>query len=520
MDSNFFRKTNDVYCVPDLLRLLKADHLLHIRGVDVLNYLSCDIALLERRSKIFYDTDHIAGLSELLDRLITDLSYVADMVKMQSTADESERGLYSVKQLEQYFGVIDRADAFYTKNHAAFTSEDYVSLFGNIHTLASSDEYIRLKKGTAELLKKISGIRSISVGFNFDPSLAPYEAGILSLNDRYIESGALIDRILRLDTDTAHTSLAPLVAPKKQCKKNEYEVLNMSLYSALNKVFRRLIKQWEPEVNAYIAEKLSFLLDVLPDLRFIAEMRKIQQKMSGCGLKLCRPEYRPKEERVFTARELYNPILAMLLAERGKGTVVKNNLSFDKDGTVYLLTGPNNGGKSEFLTAVCLTQVMAQLGILVPADSLVISPADTIALDIPKYSALNEKGRLAEECSVIAEIFRHLTAYSLALFDEAFSSTSASEAVELSENVLRALSYKGTRSIYSTHFHQLTGCAEEINSSAGERGKVDFLVAGIDGEQNRTYRIHRAAPDGNSYAKSIAEQYGIRFDLLIKEGES
>ncbi len=517
MDYNFFRKTNDVYCSPDILHLLKADHLLHIRGVDVLNYLSCDIELLERRSRIFYDTDHITGMTELLDRLITDLSYVSDMVKMQSTADESERGLYSVKQLEQYFDVIDRADTFFVQNRAAFTSEDYLHLFETVHGLAASDEYKRLKKGTAELLEKISSVRSISVGFNFDPSLAPYEAGILSLNDRYIESGALIDRILRLDTDTAHTSLAPLVAPKKQCRDNEYEVLNLSLYSALNKVFRRLIKQWEPEVNAYIADKLSFLLDVLPDLRFIAEMRKIQKKMTACGLKLCRPEYRPMEENTFTARGLYNPVLAMLLAERGKAPVVKNNLSFDRDGMVYLLTGPNNGGKSEFLTAVCLTQIMAQLGILVPADSLTVSPADTIAIDIPKYSALNEKGRLAEECSVIADIFRHLTAHSLCLFDEAFSSTDTAEAVELSENVLRALSYKGTRSIYSTHFHQLVSCADRINGSADSRGKLDFLVAGIDSEQNRTYRIHRAAPEGNSYAKSIAEQYGIRFDMLIKE---
>ena len=71
--------------------------------------------------------------------------------------------------------------------------------------------------------------------------------------------------------------------------------------------------------------------------------------MKQAGLKLTEPVYCEKSERVFEADGLYNPTLAMNLAEKGTGSCVANDFTFDEQGTVYILTGPNNGGKSVLL---------------------------------------------------------------------------------------------------------------------------------------------------------------------------
>ena len=62
-----------------------------------------------------------------------------------------------------------------------------------------------------------------------------------------------------------------------------------------------------------------------------------------------------------------------------------------------------------------------------------------------------------------------------------------------------------------------------MNARSTERGgvRIDTLVAGIE-EGKRSFKIHRMKPDGKSYARDIAEKYGLTFDSLIsgtkKEG--
>lgn len=415
---------------------------------------------------------------------------------------------------------MEEADGFYTAHVDEFIAEDYTALFSRIHSLASSDEYRNLRRGTAEMLREISRVKSITVGFNFDASLSPSEAGILSVNDYYIESGLLIDRLLRMDTHTEGQSIAPLVVPRRQCKEDEYRVLTYSMYAALNKIFRRQIKQWEPEITAYIGEHLAFLLEILPDLRFIAEIAGIQKTLQDAGLRLSPVEFFPKEERVLRGKAVYNPILALSLKERQAGDAVASDVCFDEGGSAFLLTGPNNGGKSEYLTALCLCTVMAQLGMMVPAESFSLSPTDAIFLHVPKVTALNERGRLAEECAYVSSVFRRAGPHSLLLFDEAFSSTDVTEAVELSVHVLRAILHHGARCVFSTHFHQLAHYTDELNSAPGIRGKIDFLAAGIDENEQRTYKILRRPPEGKSHAKSIADAYGISFEKLIAPGDN
>ena len=74
------------------------------------------------------------------------------------------------------------------------------------------------------------------------------------------------------------------------------------------------------------------------------------------------------------------------------------------------------------------------------------------------------------------------------------------------------------RGIFSTHLHELAAAVPEINDRAAERGgiKIDTLVAGME-EGERSFKIHRMKPDGKSYARDIADKYGLSFENLMSK---
>ena len=511
------QKTWDVKYTPDILSVLGGDLLLRVRGYNLLEYLTRDVEVLERRSRLFHDTLTVPGMSEIMEQTLETLERIAQMVQMQSRVSEGDRDLYSIKELNLYFEVIDRLSAFYLASEAKLSSEDYKAWLSRAYAISAREEYGAIKRGTAALIDKISRVKSISVGFNVDAALSVSESGILSVNDKPIQSGQLIDRLLRSASEEfSLLTMAPLVAPKRVCNEKEYEVLNYSLYQALNKIFKREIRQWEPEMDKYLKTNLDFLLDALPDLQFIMGVTRILTHMQKSGLKLCKPTYRPERERCFSATNFYNPTLALSMAEKGiRGGIVKNTLAFDGEGSLFLLTGANSGGKTVYMRAVGLIQLMAQLGMPVPADQLAVSPASGIFVQLPLYS--NRDSRLAEECEKVRAIFSEADGYALCIFDELFSSTDPAESIALSEEVLKAMCHTGIRGIYSTHFHSLTDRVDAIHGEVGEcRSKIDFLVAEVDEEtERRTYRITRRPPDRRSYAKTISDQYGISYRHLI-----
>ncbi len=516
------QKTHDVTLSPEILKALGMDTLFSMRGYDLLDYLTCDTSTLSRRSLIFRDVLKIPGLHELLRESVSRLTDVSEILRLQGKVSEGDRGLYALRQLELYFAVVDALAAFFTEHRNAITSGELSALFEDVAAIAESEEYICLRRNTAPALASVQHVKSITVGFNIDAALTPYEAGLLSINDTYVESGSMIDRILRLDAlrsgsdETALHSMVPLLPTRRSCTADEYEALTHATYIALGKVFKKQVRRIEPEIHQYIKSHLYFLMDLLPDLRFICDLSDIQKRILSAGLPLCVPDFRSPDEHRYTAEGLYNPILALHKQETGdRSGTVKNDVTFDEQGGIFLLTGPNSGGKTVFLKSVGIAQIMAQVGMMVPATRMTVSPVRHLYVEFPRYTTDRKAGgRLEYECAEIRAIFSDIDDCSLVLLDEAFSSTSPDEAVALALEVLKAMSLLGVRGIYISHYHLLTQYLSDLNSRGEGRLRFDFLVAEIAPGEARTYHIARRAPDGQSYAGTIAERYGISAERL------
>ncbi|MFR2154047.1 MAG: MutS-related protein [[Eubacterium] siraeum] len=101
------------------------------------------------------------------------------------------------------------------------------------------------------------------------------------------------------------------------------------------------------------------------------------------GLEMCRPTLLPESQRKADIKGLFDPIYfkeanVWNLSNKPQKQVVTNDITFDENAGFYLLTGANNGGKTTFVRAVGICQVMAQAGLYVPASSCEISLVDCV----------------------------------------------------------------------------------------------------------------------------------------------
>lgn len=107
------------------------------------------------------------------------------------------------------------------------------------------------------------------------------------------------------------------------------------------------------------------------------------------GLEMCRPTLLPESQRKADIKGLFDPIYfkeanVWNLSNKPQKQVVTNDITFDENAGFYLLTGANNGGKTTFVRAVGICQVMAQAGLYVPASSCEISLVDCVYTHFPK----------------------------------------------------------------------------------------------------------------------------------------
>ena len=296
---------------------------------------------------------------------------------------------------------------------------------------------------------------------------------------------------------------------------NRKEALIGAFNGAIEDVFRSSVKSWRNIVGEYVLDNTDFLLKLLPEIEFVSKATELMNKLKahpGCSITV--PKVMPKGAKVFSAKGLYNPRVALMIDDE----IVTNDFEFDDNARIYVLTGPNRGGKSVITVALGASQALCQLGLPVAAESAEISVADGIFTHFPEGADDTiDKGRLGEECARLREIFDSATEDSVILLDESLSSTGAYEATYIASEILSGFAVMKCRGIFSTHLHDLAAALSDINERSASRGGVlvDTLVAGIE-EGKRSFKILRAKPDGKSYAKDIADKYGLSFESLIK----
>ncbi|MBQ3483787.1 MAG: hypothetical protein IJA78_06400 [Clostridia bacterium] len=497
------------------LEELGLSEVLPLSGASISEFVTADPAVIRYRQEVFADLLAHANIGRTLDRLIPVLFDITELRRLEEESGDTDDYLSSMTEIELYISSIDVLYNGICRDKPNYRSEAFRRLSALITELVESDYYAELNQRLAELTNRVREIKSVTIGVNLDAQLRPREAGVLSINPGSFRSGDTLQKILRLNTkEDGYTCIADLVPFGKKQSENQKTALSLAFHSAIHAVYRQSLRSWKKIVQTYVLENTEFLLALLPEFEFLVKGTNLLRALQVKGNRISAPEIAPADARVFRAEALYNPAVALKIDE----PIVTNDLAFDEQAAIFVLTGPNRGGKSVITCAVGLCQAMAQLGLFVPADHAVISPVDGIHTHFPTGADDTiDKGRLGEECARLGEIFDAITDKSLVLLDESLSSTGSFEASYIAAEVLAGLSRVGCHCIFSTHLHELAAEIDHINARTAPVGGVpiDTLVAGIEGEGRRSFRILRTKPDGKSYARDIAEKYGLTYDNII-----
>ena len=486
----------------------------NLKNSDLNEYFTTDPAVIAHRMSVFDDMLEFPEISVTLNKLIPVLTDIMELRRLEADTGETESYLESITEIELYISSISILHGGLAPIKDKVKSEAFKTLAKRIDDLVSSEYYSELNAKLAELTNRVRDIKSVTIGVNLDAQLRPSYAGVLSINPESFRSGDVIDKILRLNfKEDEYTCIANLVPFNKKQSENQRTALALAFNSAINEVYKQSLRSWKKIVQSFVLENTDFLLNLMPEIEFLVKGANLLRILKKKNLHLCIPKV-VSGKNYFVAHEIYNPCVALKVDDE----MVTNDIEFDESAMIYVLTGPNRGGKSVITCAVGLAQVMFQLGMFVPAKDAKISIADAIFTHFPTGADDTiDKGRLGEECARLRDIFESVTENSFVLLDESLSSTGAYEASYIAAEVLAGFSRIGCRCLFSTHLHELAAQIDNINARTAADGgsKLDTLVAGIE-DGNRSFKIVRMKPDGKSYARDIADKYVLSYENIVR----
>jgi DNA mismatch repair protein MutS len=190
---------------------------------------------------------------------------------------------------------------------------------------------------------------------------------------------------------------------------------------------------------------------------------------------------------------------------------VPNDVNFGKNKKFLLLTGPNMGGKSTYLRQTALISILAQAGSFVPAKKARIGLIDRVFTRVGAHDDLRRgRSTFMVEMIEVAHILRSATSRSLVLLDEVGRGTSTFDGLAIAWSVTEDLASRiGSRSLFATHYHQLTGLENEIDTLSN----IHVQVAEIDRELTFLHTISDG-PCDDSYGVQVASLAGLPASVI------
>ncbi len=479
-----------------------------------------DPHVISYRRDVFDDLYHFPDLRERIKELLEELAYLKDLEK--SAKDSSASPIWQLinrlHELDIYVTCISEIHKSLQEHD--IQSEGLKQLREFVGGIYNESGFKYLHDDIKELVGEVSQVKSLSLGVNLDNRLMPVEVGILAINDKQFTRPGLLNKFLDFSSNKNNgihigTDIRGMTKIHTVGKVTGDDPLMNNLSRVVTEMLGTTVKQLKSKLAKYTNVSGYGLIKMIPEFIFYIRWADFIQQLMDKNVPLCKPEILDNGSRELHVKGLYNLKLAMRrLSNKKDEEIILNDFEFTKEHGIYIMTGPNRGGKTTFTQAVGLLFLIAQAGIYVPAESASLAPADCIYTHFPAdENKTVDLGRLGEESQRMSEIFTEATNESLLLFNESLATTSFAEGLYIAKDVVRALRFLGARTIFNTHMHELAMSCGEVNTQI--KGDLDIasLITGIH-EGKRSYKIFIAPPEGVSYAQDIAKKYGVTFDQL------
>lgn len=512
----------------------------------LLTKITDDEEVIKYRCDVFDDFLRFPKLREDLTALLEKLADLREIERFQKDSEASSlwQLINRLREIGCYVDCITQIKT--TLETIDVKSQGLLTLKENVTSIYNDSGFPDLKKDIQDTLAKAQKFRSITLGVNLDALLRPKTVGVISLNDKPFTDSGILKRFTNFanksselhhgndvsgfisfhpaNPSTTSFGIGQFVTGAQQDVNQTFtseltgaDPLSEALKKVVTDILRRTVNDIKSMLNKYININGYSFVALMPEIIFYIRFAELCDKIMQKNLPLCKAQIAPIEERSCHIEDLYNIKLAVKNVDGDNIDIVTNEFVFDDDKRIYILTGPNRGGKTTITQAVGLAFLLAQNGIYVPASSMIFSPCDNIFTHFPAdENDTVDLGRLGEESKRLSEIFESATQYSLLLLNESLATTNVAEGLYIAKDVVKAMRYLGTRAVFNTHMHDLARNLDKVNSEVEGDSRIESIVTGVE-NGNRSFKVFIAPPQGVSYARDIAQKYGVTFEKIKSE---
>ncbi len=495
-----------------------------LNALRILTQLSTDEEVLNYRLDILEDFLNVPQLEAVLYENVHKL-YVNEHVNIQKLglADSFYALNTRLNSLKTFIECITKCHEFCQKFQDKFRSEALKGLVEYFASVYNSEYFDEVKRETDECLRILAkGVKSVTVGINFDDMMRPVEAMLLSVSTDSIKKKGRFDWIFKhLDGGADRAIGRTHSLYNENGGTNDLEA---PLFRELKEINSEYISHLDRAIRAYFKKSTEDILTFESQMSFYIGAKRIIDAVRARGLDMCRPKYLKMEERRLNAKGVFDlSFYTQMVSSDPMGSlkdkIITNDCTMDDNGRFFVLTGANNGGKTTYSRAIGIIQVMAQAGIYVPCSSCEISPVDFIYTHFPKEEEVGlNTSRFTQECKQFKVTVDNATRYSMLLLNESIQSTTPTECVFIATELTKIFRCIGVRGVYATHLLELAKNLDKLNAEVEGDTKLVSIVTTVDttADNKRLYRIVKSAPQEFGYAQTIYKKFGVSFEEVQK----
>jgi DNA mismatch repair ATPase MutS len=280
--------------------------------------------------------------------------------------------------------------------------------------------------------------------------------------------------------------------------RSEATVLNMvavvykDIFADLDAFYTRYCG-FENEIVMLFSHEIMFYLSWM---ELIAPLREN-------GLQFCIPEICTDAAHLYS-RNSFD--LALAYSKRHKlDTIVTNDFEIRSPERVFVITGPNQGGKTTFSRAFGQMHHLAALGLSVPGSEAALYLFDNILTHFEREEDLSsQNGKLQDDLIRLRDLMDHVSTKSIVIINEIFGSTTFKDALSLGKRMMKSLSKLEAPAIVVTFIDELATLGPETVSMMSTVSESD--------PARRTFKIVRKPPDGLAFALYLAKKHGLAYE--------
>ena len=421
---------------------------------------------------LFSYTKNLAGVDSL-------------RAEKEKVTDPMQKAVWRLREEDAYCNTYEELER--ALSAADLTSDGMQQFLLVLREYLGSDSYRGMREQTAKILGEIRGLRFIITYDKDRISVTPGEIPGEGAYEEWLDGFAGGERTELQNPFFSQVSVSEL---ERAC---------IEMLKKKKPDFFRGLSEFAEHDGDYQAPVLKrFEQEVL----FYLSYCTLQRDLERAGFAFATPG--TDDTKRMEAKGLYDLALAVTSLADGR-KVVANDFRYDEGERFFVLTGPNQGGKTTFARSLGQLVYICKMGLDVPAESANVPffPGLQSHFSVEE-SVQSGRGKLMEELTRLAPMMRDRKRGSFVVINELFTTAANYDAQIMGKRVLEHFIKLGCMGIYVTHLKEL----------ADDRSGVVSLRAMLDENGIQTFEIRRGAAEDIACAANQVNKYRLTYEQL------